>query len=67
MHDFILHHYDFSPFSEKIRTLLGHKNAHYKVVNIPIIMPKPYLVSLTGGIVKPLCFSITITSIAIRA
>jgi glutathione S-transferase len=49
MHDFILHHYDFSPFSEKIRTLLGHKNAHYKVVNIPIIMPKPYLVSLTGG------------------
>jgi glutathione S-transferase len=49
MHDFILHHYDFSPFSEKIRTLLGHKNAGYKVVNIPIIMPKPDLVALTGG------------------
>jgi glutathione S-transferase len=49
MHDFILHHYDFSPFSEKIRTLLGHKNAHYKIVNIPIIMPKPDLVALTGG------------------
>lgn len=49
MHDFILHHYDFSPFSEKIRTLLGYKNAHYKVANIPIIMPKPDLVALTGG------------------
>lgn len=49
MHDFILHHYDASPFAEKIRTLLGHKNAHYKVVNIPIIMPKPDLVALTGG------------------
>lgn len=49
MHDFILHHYDFSPFSEKIRTLLGYKNAHYKVVDIPIIMPKPDLVALTGG------------------
>jgi glutathione S-transferase len=49
MHDFILHHYEFSPFSEKIRTLLGHKNAHYKTVNVPIIMPKPDLVTLTGG------------------
>ena len=49
MNDFILHHYDASPFAEKIRTLLGHKNAHYKVVNIPIIMPKPNLVALTGG------------------
>ena len=49
MHDFILHHYDASPFAEKIRTLLGHKNAHYKVVRIPVIMPKPELVALTGG------------------
>jgi glutathione S-transferase len=49
MNDFILHHYDASPFAEKIRTLLGHKNAHYKVVRIPVIMPKPDLVALTGG------------------
>jgi glutathione S-transferase len=49
MNDFILHHYDASPFAEKIRILLGHKNAHYNVVNIPIIMPKPDLVALTGG------------------
>ena len=52
MDDFILHHYDNSPFAEKIRTLLGHKNAHYKVVKIPIIMPKPDLVALTGGFRK---------------
>jgi glutathione S-transferase len=49
MHDFILHHYDNSPFAEKIRTLLGHKNANYKVVKIPVIMPKPDLIALTGG------------------
>jgi glutathione S-transferase len=49
MHDFILHHYENSPFAEKIRTLLGHKNAHYHVVKIPVIMPKPDLVALTGG------------------
>lgn len=49
LNDFILHHYDASPFAEKTRTLLGHKKAHYNVVNIPIIMPKPDLVALTGG------------------
>ena len=49
MHDFILHHYDNSPFAEKIRTLLGYKNASYKLVKIPVIMPKPDLVALTGG------------------
>lgn len=49
MHDFILHHYEYSPFAEKIRTLLGHKSASYKVVDIPVIMPKPDLIALTGG------------------
>lgn len=49
MDDFILHHYDNSPFAEKIRTLLGFKNLSYKVVDIPVIMPKPDLVALTGG------------------
>jgi glutathione S-transferase len=49
MDDFILHHYDNSPFAEKIRTLFGHKNAHYNLVKIPVIMPKPDLVALTGG------------------
>lgn len=49
MTDFILHHYDNSPFAEKIRTLLGYKNASYQTVTIPVIMPKPDLVALTGG------------------
>ncbi|WP_299080545.1 glutathione S-transferase family protein [uncultured Paraglaciecola sp.] len=52
MSDLILHHYANSPFAEKIRTLLGHKNVCYNVVNIPVIMPKPDLVALTGGFRK---------------
>jgi len=47
--EFILHHYDNSPFAEKIRTLLGYKEASYQTVTIPVIMPKPDLVALTGG------------------
>ncbi|MEH6559181.1 MAG: glutathione S-transferase family protein [Oceanicoccus sp.] len=49
MSDIILHQYQASPFSEKIRNLLGYKQASYKVVNIPVIMPKPDLMALTGG------------------
>jgi glutathione S-transferase len=46
---FILHHYEASPFAEKIRTILGFKALSYKAVTIPIIMPKPDLTALTGG------------------
>lgn len=49
MSDIILHQYQASPFSEKIRNLLGYKGASYNVVNIPVIMPKPDLMALTGG------------------
>jgi glutathione S-transferase len=49
MSGIILHHYPESPFSEKIRCLLGYKNASYDAVTIPVIMPKPDLMSLTGG------------------
>lgn len=45
----ILHHYDTSPFSEKIRLALRLKNLAWSSVKIPNIMPKPDLVSLTGG------------------
>lgn len=45
----ILHHYPESPFSEKIRLLLGYKGQAYKGVHIPVIMPKPDLMPLTGG------------------
>lgn len=49
MPSIILHHYDASPFSEKVRTLLGHKQLAWQSVRIPRIMPKPDLVALTGG------------------
>jgi glutathione S-transferase len=49
MNDLILHHYHRSPFSEKIRLILGYKKLPWKSVLIPAIMPKPDLVTLTGG------------------
>jgi hypothetical protein len=49
MTDVILHHFDLSPFAEKVRVGLGLKQAAWKSVDIPIIMPKPDLMPLTGG------------------
>ena len=49
MNDLILHHYPSSPFSEKIRLVLGHKKLPWKSVLVPRIMPKPDVVALTGG------------------
>ena len=48
-HPIILHHFDRSPFSEKIRVVLGHKGLSWRSVRIPQIMPKPDLMPLTGG------------------
>jgi len=49
MSDLILHHYASSPFSEKVRLVLGMKGLHWKSVDIPVMMPKPDVVALTGG------------------
>ena len=49
MNDLILHHYDTSPFSEKVRLILGYKKLPWKSVLIPAILPKPDVVALTGG------------------
>ena len=49
MADIILHHYEISPFAEKIRAVLGYKGLAWKSVLIPIMMPKPDVVALTGG------------------
>ena len=49
MTDLILHQYAASPFSEKVRCLLGYKQQSYRTVEIPVIMPKPDLMALTGG------------------
>lgn len=45
----ILHHYPVSPFAEKIRAMLAFKNIAWQSVQIPMVMPKPDLVALTGG------------------
>ena len=45
----ILHHYPSSPFSEKIRLVLGFKQLPWKSVIIPSIAPKPDVLALTGG------------------
>ena len=49
LHPIILHHFDRSPFSEKIRVVFGHKGLSWRSVRIPPIMPKPDLMPLTGG------------------
>lgn len=49
MADLILHHYLTSPFSEKVRLILGAKKLPWKSVFIPPIMPKPDVEVLTGG------------------
>jgi glutathione S-transferase len=49
MTDIILHHYPTSPFSEKVRIALGIKRLAWKGVTVPVIMPKPDLMPLTGG------------------
>ena len=49
MTDLILHHYPESPFSEKVRLILGYKNLAWKSVHVPRIQPKPDVVALTGG------------------
>jgi glutathione S-transferase len=47
--ELILHHYPSSPFSEKIRALLGYKKLSWRSVIIPAVMPKPDVLALTGG------------------
>ncbi len=49
MADLILHHYPTSPFAEKIRLILGYKKLAWRSVMIPMIMPKPDVLALTGG------------------
>ncbi len=49
MEQIILHQYWQSPFTEKVRVVLGMKNLRWRLVEQPTIMPKPELVPLTGG------------------
>lgn len=49
MNDLVLHHYNESPYAEKIRALLGYKGLSWRSVMVPRIAPKPDMVALTGG------------------
>lgn len=49
MTDLVVHHYPTSPFSEKVRLVLGMKRVAWRSVFVPAIMPKPDVVALTGG------------------
>lgn len=49
LHEPVLHHYDPSPFSEKVRLMLGLKGLAWRSVIVPMVLPKPLLMPLTGG------------------
>jgi len=49
MSELILHHYAGSPFSEKVRLVLGHKGLAWRSVTVPVMLPKPDVMALTGG------------------
>lgn len=49
MNEPILHHYEMSPYAEKIRLAFGLKGLAWRSVLVPMVMPKPDLVELTGG------------------
>lgn len=45
----ILHQYEVSPYSEKVRLAFGLKGLTWQACNQPVIMPKPELLALTGA------------------
>ena len=49
MAEIILHHFESSPFAEKVRLAFGLKQLEWRSVEIPMVMPKPALTALTGG------------------
>lgn len=49
MTSLILHHYPMSPFSQKIRTMLGYANVPWLSVITREMPPRPLLERLTGG------------------
>jgi glutathione S-transferase len=49
MSGIILHHYDMSPYSEKMRAILGYKRLAWASVEMPSMLPKPDLIAISGG------------------
>ena len=49
MPELILHHYAMSPFSEKIRAMLGYTGLEWASVTVREMPPRPSLEALAGG------------------
>src|ERR1700710_1492106 len=49
MDEIILHQYELSPYSEKVRIVLAIKRLAYQCCTPPVVAPKPLLTALTGG------------------
>ena len=49
MPEIILHHYQLSPYSEKVRLALGLKGLSWRSVDVPVWTPRPKLTPMTGG------------------
>jgi glutathione S-transferase len=49
MSELILHHYNASPFTQRVLRMLGIKRLTWKSVITPMLPPKDDLVALTGG------------------
>ncbi len=49
MSELILHHYHFSPFSEKVRAMLGYAGLDWQSVEVKEMPPRPLLAPLAGG------------------
>jgi glutathione S-transferase len=47
--DLILHHYDASPFTQRVLRMLGLKGLAWRSVTTPMMPPKDDLLALTGG------------------
>ncbi|TVP53297.1 MAG: glutathione S-transferase family protein [Halomonadaceae bacterium] len=45
----ILHHYPMSPFSEKIRLMLGYSGLSWQSVSVRELPPRPELAEMVGG------------------
>lgn len=49
MAELILHHYPESPFSEKVRAILGARQLPRRSLQVSMVMPRPATIALTGG------------------
>lgn len=47
--ELVLYHYDLSPFSEKVRPMLGYAGLSWHSVKVPETPPRPVLDVLAGG------------------